>query len=389
MPAFLPNYDLVHERLSFIDHVAAANVAAGLGGPFSASVLILTRGRKGAYRVSHTLPPTSNAVLSTGRASAHAEAQAMSPLALRSIETKLRKILTTREQADPRLVFLSSAQPCMACLSKIEIFARHLASFGLLEPRHFTLVYGAPFAETEKIAGFNDYPYALDFVRAGDDERNTRPLLVPIERVAFRALPETLRLALSIGGGARALVVGKSGRILAFGEDERARSGLFATAECVALANASRVQRDLGMEAPWDLRGATLYTLTQDVGPLAYAEAQWYGVGRIVCVPPGARGLLLAQTHESRDCRNAFLFSALADGFNNPKSALAVFRDETHENVAQEAWFLKTDRTMYNGTKADSAFARNDRKAFDARFTPRSLCACTIAEKQPRPDRRS
>jgi hypothetical protein len=126
----------------------------------------------------------------------------------------------------------------------------------------------------------------------------------------------------------------------------------------------------MGIEAPWDLRGAALYTTTQDIGPLIYAEAQWYGIGKIVSVRPGAGGLLTAQTHEARDCRNAYLFSAVADGFNNPKSAITVWHDENYENLAQEAWFLKTDRQMYNGSHAASPFAQADRKAFDRRFTP-------------------
>jgi hypothetical protein len=94
-----------------------------------------------------------------------------------------------------------------------------------------------------------------------------------------------------------------------------------------------------------------------------------------VTVLPPDNGIAYAQTQVAPDCHNGALFATIADGYNNPKSSVAVYCDGTFENRAQNTWASKLDRKMYNGSEAESAFTQKNCAAFDALFRPCFLYA--------------
>jgi hypothetical protein len=152
-----------------------------------------------------------------------------------------------------------------------------------------------------------------------------------------------------------AVVALKDGTLIV-GRDDTVHD-LRATPESMAIQAACRYQKDMGLKTPWDLGGATLYTKVRDVGPLAYAEAQWANVTNWTTVNRIAGSRAVPPT-EAADAPNRDLFgSVAAKPYNQPGSAIKVIHLGSFANKAQHVWRDKLAATahpediLYNGIK--------------------------------------
>lgn len=326
-------YEILKNLVEEADLAAVANVREGRGGPFGACLNIINLETMHLLRIGAM---AGNAVLETGVGSAHAEDQALSPENIRALKSNLKN----RDLSGTAVIVASSGESCPACHAKIEILARILIDEGLLLPGHFTLAYGATYADTLHVAGFNDEPYHADMTKA----ENAR--LIRIEDVPYEQLPPDVQQHLT---GAGALVQTHGG--LFKGTDERIQHFTL-TPEVTALRAAAQAQKFQGIDAPWDLQKATLYSTANQIGPLAYAEAQWANIARWVRVAPHKN-----TPTEAPVIDNNGLFRAISTRpYNNPYSVLHVVRITPFSNYGQHEWakLQQGDPALknYNGVSA-------------------------------------
>lgn len=351
-PAFLA------QQLEATDAFATENVRKGHGGPFGAALHIIDLDTGNATQIG-TL--AANAVLKTGIASQHAEAEVLSPDNQRSLREQLT-ILRSQNRTNLAVVCTSSGQSCPACQAKQEIIARDLAIDGLLEKGRFVVTYGATFEDTAQIAGFNDAPYVLDNLLRllGTNEKT----MVKVKHRHISELPEDIKRRFIIAqADRRRIAVLDGANVSVTGKDNRTHD-LFATASVEAIRNACRAQTKLmndgkSLEQPWLLgnrpeqpsKEAVLYTPLKTVGPLLLAEAQWAGVAKIVCVDGISHDL--DAERETPDISNNAFTHACWSGYNRDESYLTVLRLAPFENNAQIAWREKLMREgnaiLYNG----------------------------------------
>ena len=299
------------------DAGAVENVREGRGGPFGASLNIITLDTGHVMRIGAV---AGNAVLETGVGSAHAEDQALSPENIRALKANLKN----RNIAKIAVVVASSAESCPACQAKLEILARILVEERLIQLGHFIVAYGATYGDTLKVAGFNDEPYHADMLKPAAER------LIKIESLPIDRLPQAVQESLIY---APAVVLADDVG-LSPGQDERAAHFTFIP-EVTALRGACALRKAKGASDPWDLRKATLYTTTTQIGPLAYAEAQWANVARWVQVS----GDSTRTPTEAPQINNDALFHAVAvRPYNNQHSALRVVRIEPFANLGQHEW---------------------------------------------------
>ncbi len=346
------------QQLEATDAFATENVRKGYGGPFGAALHIIDLDTGKAIQIGSL---AANAVLKTGIASQHAEAEVLSPDNQRALREQLTT-LRSQNRTNLAVICTSSGQSCPACQAKQEIVARDLAIDGLLEKGRFVVTYGATFEDTAQIAGFNDAPYVLDNLLRllGTNEKT----MVKVQHRHVDDLPSDIKK--------RFIIAQADGRKIAFldganvavtGKDNRGHD-LFATASVEAIRNACRAQTKLvndnkPLEQPWLLgnrpehpaKEAVLYTIQKNVGPLLLAEAQWAGVARIVCVEGIPHDL--DADRETPDVSNNAFTHACWSGYNRDESYLTVLRLVPFENNAQFAWREKLMREgsaiLYNG----------------------------------------
>lgn len=314
------------------DAAAVENVREGRGGPFGASLNVVNLENHWVIRIGDV---AGNAVLETGVGSAHAEDQALSPENIRALKATLKN----RDPAKTAVIVASSGESCPACHAKLEILARLLVSEKLLRLGHFIVAYGASYADTKAVAGFNDEPYHADMLRPEGAR------LIRVETIARDRLPHAVQEGLL----AHDCVIETSSGLYP-GSDERARHFTLIP-EVTALRAACEDRKISGVSEPWNLQQATLYTTTAQIGPLAYAEAQWANVTRWVRVS-GAESFTPT---EAPDISNNDLFSAVATRpYNHSRSALFVVRISPFANRGQKEWArLQAERPehlkTYNG----------------------------------------
>lgn len=328
--------DILKKLVVEADSAAVENVREGRGGPFGASLNIINFETGHVMRIGQV---SGNAVLETGVGSAHAEDQALSPENIRALKANLKN----RDVAKIAVVVASSAESCPACHAKLEIIARILVEERLIQRGHFIVAYGATYGDTLNVAGFNDEAYHADMLKAPSAR------LIKIESVSMDRLPQAVQENLAYAPA----VVQTDDVGLSNGRDERDVHFTF-TPEITALRGACAVRRAKGAADPWDLHKATLYTTTAQIGPLAYAEAQWANVARFVLVT----GDVTNVPDEAPQINNDDLFQAVAmRPYNNERSALQIVHIEPFDNLGQHEWAkllaenperLKT----YNGVSA-------------------------------------
>lgn len=317
--------NILHDRLAACDAAAVETVRAGQGGPFAASLHVYDAATQQMIDVAG---PSGNAVLETGLASAHAEDRVIAPQNV----VKLKEALRAVGLDNAHVYLVSSAESCPACHTKLEILARQLLQQKLLKPECFTVVYGASYEDSEAVAGFNDAPYHEDFQKIPGTG------LVHQRVVKLMEMPTMLRTKMVDVAAPIALIATKDRVLVGTGDSP----------EISAIHFASAMQKRAGIEAPWNLRGATLYSLTPDIGPMAYAECQWANVAHWVTVdhPDGK----LFATHESPGISNGDLFRIIATRpYTNPASALNFLHLTPFANLAQHEWRNRPDLQRYNG----------------------------------------
>ncbi len=329
--------DILKKLVDEADLAAVANVRAGRGGPFGASLNIINLQDMSITRIGAV---AGNAVLETGVGSAHAEDQALQAEHIAALKADLKNRAQNRAVQDCAVVVASSGESCPACHAKIEILARLLLDEKLIAPGHFIVAYGASYADTRAVAGFNDEPYHTDMNQAEDAR------LIAIENSDLQTLPASLQERLQQG---HALV--QMGDVLFTGTDQRDQHFTH-TAEVSALRAAALRQKQQGHATPWDLQRATLYTPAAQIGPLAYAEAQWANIARIIKLKPAR-----PTAGEAPGVSNEALFRAIATRpYNNPHSVLRVVRVRPFANLGQHEWATlqqnNPDLKNYNGVSA-------------------------------------
>lgn len=305
--------DILRAALEACDHAATANVAAGRGGPFAASLHLYDG--TAWHRIAG---PVGNAVLETGLASAHAEDRLILPGSVATLVAGLQRC----DPGAARVAVVSSAESCPACHTKLEILARRLVHDGLLAPGRFAVVYGASYEGTAAVAGFNDSLYQDDFMRP----ENQR--MIPHRRID--APPS-----------------GHPGGAAAVEHHGQWFRGDGAHPESAAIHAACTAQKQSAQATPWNLDGAVLYTDAAIIGPLTYAEAQWANIAQIVSTGDSSRD-------EAPGIGNADLFDIIATRpYTHPRSALSLIRLEPFANRAQHEWRARADRgeaRFYNGS---------------------------------------
>lgn len=326
-------HEIFKKLVDEADLAAVENVRAGRGGPFGASLNIINLENRHVLRIGAI---AGNAVLETGVGSAHAEDQALSPENIHALKSNLKN----RDPQKVAVVVASSGESCPACQAKIEILARILIDERLLPLGHFIVAYGASYADTLSVAGFNDEPYHADMTKP----EGVR--LIRIENIPYEQLPAGVQLRFE----ETSAVVQTSAGIFG-GTDERARHFAL-TPEVTAMRAAAQAQKAKGATEPWDLQKATLYSAATQIGPLSYAEAQWANIARWVRVS--------AQkdvSPEAPGISNDDLFRAIAARpYNNQYSALRVVRVAPFDNRGQHEWAKlqqsNPDLKNYNGVSA-------------------------------------
>lgn len=325
--------EILKKLVDEADMAAVENVREGRGGPFGASLNIVNLANYHVLRIGNI---AGNAVLETGVGSAHAEDQALSPENVRALKANLKNM----DAGKVAVVVASSGESCPACHAKIEILARILIDEQLLVEGHFIVAYGATYADTLHVAGFNDEPYHADMTKPESAR------LIRIESAQIDDVPDAVKQVLA--GAPVALVTGN--HVIA-GQDERSKHFTFVP-EVAAMRAACQQQKQRGAAEPWDLQRATLYTFTPQIGPLAYAEAQWANIARLVRVS-GNQTI----APEAPAISNDDLFRAIATRpYNNPHSVLRVVRMTPFANAGQHEWArlqsTNPDLKNYNGVSA-------------------------------------
>lgn len=316
---------LLEERLICADQAAVKNVQAGRGGPFAASLHVLNLAQDQMIDVAG---PAGNGVLETGLASAHAEDRVIVPENI----TLLKKTLQEVGADDSHVYLISSGESCPACHAKLEILARKLLHENLILPGRFTVVYGATYEDTHKVAGFNDAPYHDDF------QKPVGTGLIRHSVMKYHDLPAMVRERVKDVAAPLAVIATKD-RILA---------GTGDYPEISAIHFASGMQKRVKIDDPWNLRMATLYSFTRDIGPMAYAECQWANVTQWISIDhPDAK---LFATQEAPGVTNAELFKVVGTRpYTHPQSALQFIQLSPFANEGQHEWARQSHLRRYNG----------------------------------------
>lgn len=329
------------EWLDDVDSFALASVQNGVGGPFGAA-LFLYNAKSGASEMIGE--PRGNAVLSTGCGSAHAEDRILGADTMEKLSARLKELADDRDNL--YVVMVSSAESCPACHTKEQIVARELDYMGLLPLGHFIVFFGATYKDTAEVAGFHDAPYFEDIgLGIGEGLIKVTPKhsdeLNDAVRILFRGSPDPVS------------AVVRDGHILAVSADHRCKDALFASADYTAIQMAAKDQKDKNILQPWNLREATLYTSSLEVGPLAYTECQWANITRIIPVKD-ARS---RTANDAKNISNDVLGQVVGTvGYNHPQSAVVMVHLDGFANKAQNGWRERMEKLgnsiLYNGINA-------------------------------------
>ena len=144
-------------ELDRIDLFAFLTASADKGGPFGAALVAFHPAsslivRFGGY--------DSNAVVSTGIASNHAEAENLSVRRRQSVV----QFLSQRRGEGWCIIHLSSGESCPSCRAKQILFAAELCFAGLLPPTGgFHVVFKSTYEDALKDSGFDDYKFDTFF----------------------------------------------------------------------------------------------------------------------------------------------------------------------------------------------------------------------------------
>lgn len=369
----LPGDPLFWETVLNQSDVFAYNTASeGKGGPFGAQLWLVNPDTEQYILVGTAQEPEdSNAVLSKGRASAHAEAENLSP----EKRGELFRFLDARRGEGWKIVQVSSGESCPSCRSKQVLLATELIEKGVIRPNDFHVAFKATYDQTKRDAGFNDSPYdqalrainKLGVLKTGQglfglaaalkaDEVASAQIasgeLVynAVDLVAENDVPENVvSLFKWAGEQPFAVIIGQDGVIMSGGMDERDLSPAqinqpekTAIVSALYKAAAKLREKDGKFEA-WNLEGAHLYTNIRDIGPVAYAESLWYNLSDIRVVEAFTSDVTERMAQEMPGTENRILFAQAAADYDTPDSPLKVVfnGDPEGASVAHLYWKAK------------------------------------------------
>ncbi len=356
----------------------------GKGGPFGAQLWLVHPGTSRYVLVGTAEEPEdSNAVVSKGRASAHAEAENLSP----EKRLELVKFLEDRRGEEWQIVQVSSGESCPSCRSKQILLADELIERGLIGENDFHVVFKATYDQTKRDADFNDAPYdqtfrAIDELGVLDTEEGLFDLesvlrghgiaaaqiksgeLVynAVDRVSTKDVPQEVnKLFAQAGDQPCAVIFRPDGSVMSFGLDERdlaydAINEPEKTAIVSALYKAAaRLRDEEGKFDAWDLEGARLYTNIRDIGPMAYAESLWYNLSGITVVSDYASDVVDGLAQELPGTSNRVFFRQVAADYDSPVSPLRVaFGGNPEEaSVAHLLWKARMAKEALESRQAE------------------------------------
>ncbi len=338
MSSFSPRSKDSKILLSTVDEFATANVIAGRGGPFGASLHVYTHGDETYHQIGDL---SANAVLQTGMGSAHAEDQMLAPQHVEELKNFLRALPDDQEKS---VILSSSGESCPSCHSKIEIVSRKLIEEGLISRGDFLLLYGATYKQTHEVAKFNDEPYLFDM----QAEVPSRQIQQEFAKVS--ELPNEVKAAFENADRAVSVIEFPNGEFIIANEDRA--NDIIATSEVSVIRAAASHQKAQDMETPWDLGGARLYTSTSDIGSLGYSEGLWANISKWVTVEHSNQNNW--STQEATDISNSQFFDVITTRpYNSNQEAVTVLHIKDFENKAQKKWREILDKTdeniLYNG----------------------------------------
>lgn len=365
-------FDVWAQHAEASDDFALETASAGKGGPFGAQLwLARTVDGKTEYKPVYGGQDDyndSNAVVSKGQASAHAEAENL------SVEKRQEVLDFLRENRDQgwEVVQVSSGESCPSCRSKQMLFAQELLDEDLIKPGQFHVVFKATYERTKEDADFNDEPYdtglrALfqlavldnsnglfvmnDTLQQSDVAKDLiskgKIVKTPVVHANEDELPQQIIDAIAENtakGIPYAAVISADGKVMSEAIDTReaeegATNDFEKTAIVQALHKAWGYQREeLDIFEAWELKGARVVTNINEIGPLAYNEALWSSLQSLQVL--GGSEEVDRNAREIPSLSNRDLFKLVALEYNVDESPLHVVHsgDPTVPNRAHAAW---------------------------------------------------
>ncbi len=376
----------------------AANITRedpiGKGGPFGAQLWLVNR-KTNEHVLIGTVqePEDSNAVVSKGQASAHAEAESLSP----EKRQQVKDFLKENAEEGWEVVQVSSAESCPSCRSKQVAFANELIVEDLITSGQFHVVFKATYDQTKEDAGFNDAPYdqtfraihelgvlsrqeglfdlekaLLENLGASAQFHSGELIYTPVNLVDDDIVPDNvLKIMRDAGEQPVAVIVHPDGRILGQSLDERdlGNDGINLpekTAIVRAIEKASTYLRDKESKfASWELEKATVYTNIRDIGPMAYSGLLWSDLSEAKVVSSFATDLVDEMAQEVPGISNRNLFLQVAVDYDSRKSPLSVVfnGDPEDASVAHLVWKARMQAEKVKNAQAvrmDELVARPD-----------------------------
>lgn len=366
------------------DLFAYDTVNEGKGGPFGAQLWLVQSSHDRYILIgSAEEPEDSNAVVSKGRASAHAEAENLSP----KKRAELIEFLEANRDQGWEVVQVSSGESCPSCRSKQILLANELIERGLVGKGGLFVVFKATYEQTQRDAGFHDAPYDQAFraikalgifdspeglfgldkalrqepvtneqVLAGElifntvDPVGTSELSTEIKAIFDQAKDQPV-----------AVLVRTDGSVLCHAIDERCQQqDQINQPERSAIVGAlheaaSKLRQDEGKFEAWNLEGAWLYTNIREIGPIGYSESLWYNLSGIKVVSDYTSPIVDERAQEMPGMNNSDLFLQVAAEYNSESSPLRVsyLGDPDEPSVAQMLWKAKMEMEARKGRQSD------------------------------------
>lgn len=352
--------------------VFAYNTAnAGKGGPFGAQLWLVNLALDHYIIVGgEENREDSNAVISKGMASAHAEAENL------CLEKRQQVIefLESHRNENWKVVQVSSGESCPCCRSKQILFSHELIELNLIKNGDFHVIFKGNYIQAKNIAGFSDAPYdqafrAISSLGILDKEVG----LVSLEKEIFNNpvtsaqvtsgeliyIPVNQKLSHNIAESIKniflekdeplAIVLDLNGNIISLSYDERdvdnySTSGPEKTAIIAALHKAAIEFRNTkGKYDAWNLRRSVVYTNIADIGPISYSECLWYNISEIIIISDMTNSIVERLAQEMSNTRNRTFFKQVAADYDSDILSLKVsYLGGLEEgNVAYSLWKAK------------------------------------------------
>lgn len=340
---------LLHET----DLFAHSTASQEKGGPFGALTLLINPRRQSYVFVGGGADDVldSNAVVSKGLASAHAEAENLSPERRKSVVD----FLSLHKGKGWKVVQVSSGESCQSCRAKQVLFAQELERKGLIGKGDFHVVFKATYEQTRRDASFNDEPYDQTFRAIHSLEILERPegiigisdmlqdnpetsaqindgslIHTPVSLCQADDIPKNVKDIFDANKDMPvAILVKQDGTILSWDAQSQPIQGDLNHPEKTAIISAlhkaaQNLRNGEDKFESWNLEKAILYTNIKEIGPAAYAESLWYNLSSMQIAEPYTTKNIDCQAQELPGLSNRELFKLVVVDYDDPNSPLSV-----------------------------------------------------------------